>query len=243
MLRLVQKILFPRSEAGGRTIWDFWSDRYEDLLSQRYSLGPARRLVREHVAVHAPRARRILDLGCGVGQLAHELAGDLPDAEVVGVDSSEGMIARARRDYVRRNVTFVLGSYDTMACMPEGPGAEHRRFDVIACTHVFPYLPDKAGALNCLHGLLEPGGRLLVVQANDEGFYDRTWLSLVKLTTAEAEFLPTRELRRLQHEAGFLPGVVRSAQKPLFVPSIYLVEGIRPMESDIAPEASLGAST
>ncbi len=45
--------------------------------------------------------RRIVDLGCGAGKLTALLASKWPNASVVGVDSSEDMLAEAKRSYPR----------------------------------------------------------------------------------------------------------------------------------------------
>ncbi|TNB72613.1 trans-aconitate 2-methyltransferase [Arthrobacter sp. BB-1] len=45
--------------------------------------------------IHADRPVQVVDLGCGPGNLTATLADRWPDAEVVGLDSSEEMLARA----------------------------------------------------------------------------------------------------------------------------------------------------
>jgi len=52
-------------------------------------------------------SRRVLDLGCGTGEHARFLAEK--GFEVVGVDVSDTMLARAREDDVPKGVTFIQG--------------------------------------------------------------------------------------------------------------------------------------
>jgi trans-aconitate 2-methyltransferase len=53
--------------------------------------------------------KRVIDLGCGTGWLAAELAARLPDAEVIGLDVSPAMIAYARKQWARqKNCRFVV---------------------------------------------------------------------------------------------------------------------------------------
>lgn len=47
------------------------------------------------VRIGAERPRRVVDLGCGPGNLTATLAERWPEAEIVGVDSSPDMLARA----------------------------------------------------------------------------------------------------------------------------------------------------
>jgi hypothetical protein len=78
-----------------------------------------------------------------------------------------------------------------------------------------------------MYGLLRPGGRVLIIQGNRNSTYDAIWLFFVKFTTTEARFHSVEELQIILGEAGFEIGVVRSIDKCFFVPSIYLVEGIK----------------
>jgi trans-aconitate 2-methyltransferase len=61
--------------------------RFEDERTQ-----PARDLL----ARVRSNARRVVDLGCGPGTSTHLLAARYPDAQIIGIDSSEQMLAAAR---------------------------------------------------------------------------------------------------------------------------------------------------
>jgi 2-polyprenyl-3-methyl-5-hydroxy-6-metoxy-1,4-benzoquinol methylase len=202
-----------------RDIWDFWASRYEGLWAQRYSLGPSRRSIHEHLEVVAPDAERILDVGCGVGQLAQELAQRRPGCEIVGCDASPAMITQARSDHGAPNLSYHRGPVEGME---RGTG-----FDAIVCTHAFPYFPDKPASMAAMAALLRPGGRLLIIQANTENLYDRSWLLIVRLTATPSRYHSAAGLHELMQGAGLQPGVVRSVDKPRWIPSIQLVEGIK----------------
>ncbi len=202
-----------------RTIWDFWADRYEGLWAQHFSLRPSRELVHAHLAeAGLADDARVLDIGCGVGQFLAELADRLPRADLVGVDASAGMIARAEADYARDNVRYATGTWSDV---DRGDG-----FDAITCMHAFPYVPDKPVALARCTQLLRPGGRLLIVQANTETWFDAGFLLFVKLTTTTAAYHSAADLHALMGDAGLTPGVVRGIDRPWFIPSIQVVEGM-----------------
>jgi len=66
-----------------------------------------RRPVEDLIARLPPNAyRRIVDLGCGAGQSTTALATRFPEAEVVGIDNSEAMLASARQRSPRLRFAF-----------------------------------------------------------------------------------------------------------------------------------------
>jgi len=91
---------------------------------------------------------RIVDLGCGTGEQAAVLAARHPTAQVIGLDSSEDMLARARARSVP--VTWVLGDIADYA--PEAAP------DLIFTNAALQWLPDHAQLLPRLVDLLPAGG-------------------------------------------------------------------------------------
>jgi trans-aconitate 2-methyltransferase len=53
-------------------------------------------------AIGGEPPKRVIDLGCGPGNSTAVLAARWPDAEIVGLDNSDQMLAAARRDYPSR---------------------------------------------------------------------------------------------------------------------------------------------
>ena len=86
--------------------------------------------------------RRALDVGTGTGAGARVLADLFPNAEIVGVDVSPGMIAEARR--LQPGIEFVEGD---AAHLPFGAA----EFDVVAHSNMIPFLDETAR-------ILRPGG-------------------------------------------------------------------------------------
>lgn len=201
----------------GRTIWDFWAPRYHRLWVQRFSLGPSRDLVHRVIDRVAPDARRILDVGCGIGQFARETVERRPDAFVVGVDPAPAMIERARTDFAHDRIRYLVGRVEDV---PAGEG-----FDVVTCQHAFPYMPDPVASLRAMHERLRPGGRVLLVNANAESARDALLLAFVKLTTTSATYWKVEEEREMMRAAGLEPGLVQPLPTPFYSATITLVEG------------------
>ncbi|HET8540825.1 MAG TPA: methyltransferase domain-containing protein [Anaeromyxobacter sp.] len=95
---------------------------------------------------------RVVDLGCGTGELtrlAHERLGA---RETLGVDSSPAMLERAAA-HAGGGVAFVQG--DLGAFSGEG-------FDVVLSNAAIHWVPDHEALLARLAALLAPGGQLAI---------------------------------------------------------------------------------
>jgi ubiquinone/menaquinone biosynthesis C-methylase UbiE len=137
-----------------RSLFDLWSTFYDAPLVQRLTYRPEQDAVLIRLREVAPK--RVLDIGCGTGQLAARVRGELGPS-VVGCDFSDGMLARARaRD---RSVGWVRGDAGQL---PFADG----RFDAVVSTEAFHWFPNPRGALAELHRVLVPDGHLLISLVN-----------------------------------------------------------------------------
>ncbi len=104
---------------------------------------------------------RVLDLGCGGGQLAHHLA-ERGAAEVIGVDLSERMLDVARAECSHPRLTFQRASMEE-AAFPSGG------FDLVVSSFAFHYVQDYQGLVRRIAGWLSPGG--VLVFSNEHPVY------------------------------------------------------------------------
>ncbi|MDO8484819.1 MAG: class I SAM-dependent methyltransferase [Candidatus Limnocylindrales bacterium] len=119
----------------------------------------AGRLVAYLVRLRCPLV--VLELGCGNGWLANQIA-LIPDSAVVGVEVNELELHQARRVFARRrNLRFVLDDMRTMAMPADRP-------DIIVLASVIQYVPDLPALLGRLLSWLGPGGEVHIL---DSGLY------------------------------------------------------------------------
>jgi len=126
---------------------------YETL--ERFGAGWQRAMEHADLLALLPEVdgRRVLDLGCGAGQLAHHLAAS-GAAEVIGVDVSERMLALARAERAHPRVTYRREAVEKVAFPPA-------RFDLVVSSLVFHYIDDYPGLIVRIAEWLGPGGILV----------------------------------------------------------------------------------
>lgn len=105
-----------------------------------------------------PPAPRVLDVGCGPGEIASRLAEALPDATVTGVDVLEGSVALARERHARLapRLSFARGDAYALAF----PDAS---FDLVVCRHVLQSVPEPERVIAEMRRVARPGGWLHLI--------------------------------------------------------------------------------
>src|SRR5204862_273213 len=97
--------------------------------------------------------RCALDVGCGEGRLASELAEHC--RKVIAIDLDAATLVRARSTHVRPNLSFIAGDVMTHAFA-------ERSFDFLASIATLHHLPIEP-ALKRFRDLLRPGGILAAI--------------------------------------------------------------------------------
>lgn len=173
------------------SIWNFWANKYDKLWVQKYSLKPTRNYILSAVSnIVSNDNMKVLDLGCGPGELIEELESNFDNLHVTGVDFSEGMLEVSRKrnpeaEHIKMDVAELYKLRD--------------KFDVIVCTHSLPYYKNPENVMKELNRLLKDNGRIFIGFASGNNFYDKFALSFVKLTTGPANYPSHEKFKQLVH--------------------------------------------
>lgn len=135
----------------------------------------------------AGRGLRLLDIGCGTGASTAALLKQAPHAQIIGVDGSAGMLARARSKDWPDTVSFVQSrAEDLEQAGVSGP------FDGILAAYLVRNLPDPDPVLRALRALLKPGG---VFAAHEYSVRDSRRATAMWNLVSSAVIIPAGKIR------------------------------------------------
>ena len=159
------------------------------------------------------RDENVLDVGSGAGWLARLLAERVPEGRVVGMDISDEMVRRARRNYVDvENTMFVVGSVDEIP------------WDANFFTHAISvesayYWPEPARGMKEIFRVLREGGMAwILINYYRENLHSHQWSRHFSIP---ANLLSADEWETLFREAGFRDISHRRISDPTPAPEIY----------------------
>jgi len=131
--------------------------KFWDKHAEKYSQRPIKNVdayerTLERTRAYLSKTDRVLEIGCGTGGTAVNLAGDA--GQITGSDISPAMVGIARgraEDQGKENVTFTCGD----ACDLD---FDVGSFNAVMAFNLLHLLPDTEGAVARAHALLRPGG-------------------------------------------------------------------------------------
>ncbi len=139
---------------------------FGDAELDRQRLETQSRLIARYVRARArafggDEVHRILDVGCGEGQLGFALQDVYLGAELVGIDRDPHAVQtanqKAEREY--RTARFVAG--DVQQALPDGP------FDLVFMCLLLMHTQQPAAVLAHAYNLMRPGATLWIIDATE----------------------------------------------------------------------------
>ena len=205
---------------------DIWWDEHKPMSVIRTALNPARlRYLNEVLGRLSidPGGKTLVDIGCGGGLLAEELA--RLGASVIGVDPSAPSLetARAHARTAGLTIDYRLGSGEQLP-IPDASA------DIACCADVLEHVSDVPAVLRETARILKPGGLYLYDTINRTPL---SWLVVIKLSqdwgpTAWAprdlhhysQFITPSELHSFLEASGLSDGGYSGIRPPAGPPRI-----------------------
>jgi ubiquinone/menaquinone biosynthesis C-methylase UbiE len=160
----------------------------------------------------------VLDVGCGTGDDAREIAGLVgATGRVVGIDSSEVMVTEAKR-----RVPTSVGHLEFRTGDARKLDFPDSSFDAVRTDRVLIWVPEVENVLSEIFRVLRPGGRLVTSELDAEAYFadspmvefSREVFAVLAQTGGVANSRLGRQLLRLVTQAGFrnvksIPQIIR----------------------------------
>jgi len=136
-----------------------------ELIERSYQTPEiANQRLRTLAALALARGESVLDAGCGTGLLLEQEARTVgSEGRAEGVDYSDAMLDHARgRCAGLEQVRLQQGSIETLPF-------EEASFDAVSCTQTLLYVEDMDKALQEIHRVLKPRGRVAIIETDWSG--------------------------------------------------------------------------
>lgn len=180
--------------------------------------------------------KTLLDVGCGDGELASDLA--RRGAIVTGLDTDAAMISAARRrsESERTQLRLVEGQAEYLPF-------DNESFDNVVAVTVLCFVRDAERAIAEMARVLKPGGRLVIGELGRLSLWAmhrrvRGWLG--SETWRAARFRTASELRSLVQAAGLMVVEVRGAIH--YPPFAMAAEVVSPVDLWLGRRTTFGSA-
>jgi ubiquinone/menaquinone biosynthesis C-methylase UbiE len=172
-----------------------WASTYDSSYLQRLIFEPVQNATLEAARHVLPHAGRVLDVGCGTGQLLRRAATSFPESELVGVDPAAEMVHQAASSSASGVVgRFVQGSAESLPF-------DDASFDLVVSTMSFHHWRNQRAGLREVSRVLVPGGVLALADGLAVG-----WLRFAfRVAGKRGRFHTPDELHEMFVQQGLRP--------------------------------------
>jgi len=169
----------------------------------------------------------VLDVASGTGEPALTIATKLRGGIVVATDLSEGMLAVARENAVRRGIK----NLEIIACDVSELPFPDNSFDSVSCRFGFMFFPDMLQAAKEMTRVLKPGGRVATAVWNvpEKNFWASAILNVIN-----------KNMQLIPPPPG-APGLFRCAERGL-ITDLFNKAGLRHIsENEVGGKLNIGS--
>jgi len=129
----------------------------------------------------------VLEVGCGPGHYARRLAARFAGLLVVGIDSSEAQLERARAAALSRGLSGCHFEWGDARDLPRPEASA----DAVIVSRLFTVLAQREQVMSEIHRVLRPGGRAFIAEPRSS-LRTGVALQLMRLTARAANLLDPR---------------------------------------------------
>lgn len=164
---------------------------YDQLFFQSIAEFPLRKKIADYLfSIHALKTAKILDVGCGTGELLLYLKNS-GFHNIAGNDISSGMLAVAQKKV--QNANFYHGNINKCN-IPE-------KFDYIIITEALHHIPDLRETFRTFHNLLTDKGQVILLEPNEHWYFENFKLDSLKNKMIYAFVAPFRKYFQHKNKA------------------------------------------
>jgi ubiquinone/menaquinone biosynthesis C-methylase UbiE len=179
-----------------RKKWDKWSETADGKGKMFEYLRKAQQRLIELADIK--ENINLLDIGCGTGWALGQAAQAVNyKGSFYGVDLSEGMIEKAKINFVgKSNFHFLIASAESIPL-------NDSLFDIIICTNSFHHYLNPEKAMNEISRLLKPGGKIYILDPTADSFLIKIADQVLRLLEpAHVKIYSTAEYKEMMTSAG-----------------------------------------
>lgn len=166
--------------------------------------------------------QRVLDIGCGTGQLLQQLAQHYPQAKLTGLDLAPNMLQQAA-ERLGNGAELLQGDAERL------PGKDNS-FDLVVSTSTFQWLEECATCFGEVQRVLEPGGlfcfalfgdgTLFELQNSWRGALQRNDRPVLEGGDGTHRFHTVDQVRQSLEQQGFMAVEVGTEQELVWYPDL-----------------------